>query len=192
MCMAFESLIFLYYKYKSTPKNKRFMMILLILLLISVISIIFIRVVESSEYLQLRMERTIEGDVSGRDKIYENAFVAWTEGDLLQLLFGYGFAQSVNIMGTFAHNDWLELLVCQGLLGVFLYLWIFACIIVFYLKNKHLLSSQYKMIFLMVMYIWIIRTIVSMGYADQIMFICSILIAMIQNLLLNRKNNYNI
>lgn len=34
---------------------------------------------------------------------------------------GAGATETVNIVGNFAHNDWLELLINQGLLGVLLY-----------------------------------------------------------------------
>jgi O-antigen ligase len=38
-----------------------------------------------------------------------------------QLLFGYGADGSIKEVGIYAHNDWFEMLIDMGLLGVFVY-----------------------------------------------------------------------
>ena len=38
------------------------------------------------------------------------------------MIIGEGAMETINIAGNYAHNDWLELLTCQGLLGIIIYI----------------------------------------------------------------------
>lgn len=79
--------------------------------------------------------QTLEGNSSGRDSIYSILWYEFLEnGSLFYCLFGFGADATISIAGNFAHNDWLELLINNGLLGIVLYVgywWRFAS-----LKNK--------------------------------------------------------
>ena len=91
---------------------------------------------ENSEYAQLRMEQTLEGNSSGRDVIFGNAWDTFIKSNFLQLAFGQGAHGTIKSMGIMAHNDWLELLVNQGLFGVFLYLCYWLAFYVDFRRNK--------------------------------------------------------
>lgn len=76
----------------------------------------------TSDYFNARIDETLEGGSSGRDRIYSALYYHFiNHTNFFQLLFGSGALSSIKIAGNYAHNDWLELLVNQGLLGVLVY-----------------------------------------------------------------------
>lgn len=119
----------------------------------------------NNEYLQFRMNRTLEGDSSGRDYFYSQMWNYWANSSSgLNYLFGFGFAASVKITGLYAHNDWLELLTMSGLFGVIIYIIFFVQLIKFSLKYS--LTIQDKNIILSILLVWFLKTLFSMGYGD--------------------------
>ena len=78
----------------------------------------------SEEFMIKRMASILEGNTSGRDVIYGTIFTKWySSTNIWNLLFGFGFAGSLEITGgSYAHNDWLELLSNFGLTGIIAYL----------------------------------------------------------------------
>lgn len=117
---------------------------------------------ENSTYAQLRMENTMMGDSSGRDFIYSNAWKIFIDSNFFNLFFGHGAWATLRYMKVLAHNDWLELLVNQGLLGFFLYLnyW-FA----FYKTFKRNRVTYIKPVLGMLLIIFFTSTLFSMSYA---------------------------
>lgn len=104
-----------------TAKNRKRFLINLFYFLIGLTALVVIvtNVFEGSEYLQKRWEYTLEGDTSGRDTIYSALFYEWVHADSYwNYIFGLGFLSSIEIVGNFAHNDWLEMLTSFGLVGV--------------------------------------------------------------------------
>ena len=85
-------------------------------------------------YFQMRVDSTLEGDSSSRDQI-SSSLLNWYvyKANIFQQLFGAGADATLSIYGIFAHNDWLEILIDQGVVGVILYLWYWS---VFYKNNK--------------------------------------------------------
>jgi len=82
------------------------------------------QVVENNLFLQMRFEQTLEGDSSGRDEIYYHAFNhIINEQELHILCFGNGISSTLKILGISAHNDWLEIALNQGLIGIMIYLY---------------------------------------------------------------------
>lgn len=87
----------------------------------------FMDFVTSNNYAAARIEATIVGDSSQRDFIfifYLDYFLHKT--DVFNFLVGNGACATGRIMGSAAHNDWLEIAICMGLIGVlfYLYYWI--------------------------------------------------------------------
>lgn len=87
----------------------------------------FMDFVTSNSFAAARMEATIEGDSSSRNRIYSfylDYFLHKT--DVFNFLVGNGACATGRIMGAAAHNDWLEIAICMGLIGVlfYLYYWI--------------------------------------------------------------------
>jgi len=120
---------------------------------------------ETSEYFQYRVLETLEGNTSGRDILYTKLFdYIRYEASSLKILFGSGADYSVAIAGNFAHNDWLELLVDCGLLGVTIYAFYFASLYksVLDLPSK----NAAKPIAYLCFFILFSRTLFSMSYGD--------------------------
>lgn len=85
-------------------------------------------------YFQMRVESTLEGDSSNRDLI-SSSLLNWYfyQANIFEQLFGAGADATLSIYGLFAHNDWLEILIDQGAVGIILYLWYWY---IFYKNNK--------------------------------------------------------
>lgn len=114
-----------------------------------------------NEFLQERLEQTLEGNSSGRDVIYEKLWKTWLEADDMTQLFGRGTAQTVMIAGNYAHNDWLEFLTDNGLLGALLYLT--TIVSLFFYRRKIQKGSPMRCAFMIVLLFWFIKSIFSMG-----------------------------
>ena len=130
-----------------------------------------IRQYEQNEYLQQRMEQTMEGNTSGREHIYENAWKVFSESQSVKnIIFGYGFQGTVNIkqLGKYAHNDWLELLVDNGIVGALLYFSIFILLFKMIRREKDL---QKRYLLLSVVSVWFLKTLFSMSYTIETAYI---------------------
>jgi len=165
---AMGLMMYIYYQMRTVNKKYKVRGYILISIVAVVIGYFAYDMFISNEYLISRMEQMVEGNVSGRDRIYANIFNGWLESDsFMNLLFGYGFAGSRLLSGSghFAHNDWLELLSNFGLLGVSIYL------ILFYSIFKTIRNSNWgndkKILFLTIMGMWFATSIFSMGYTSM-------------------------
>ena len=120
----------------------------------------------SNDYLVSRIENTQEIGLGNRAIAYSSLWNHWyTDTNLFTLIFGNGSAASVEVWGNFAHNDWLEILIDYGLVGVIVYLILF---ITFY---NYIRKSNFEFSYMLAMYIclivWFLKTIFSMGYTDS-------------------------
>ena len=112
-----------------------------------------------------RIQDTLDGNSSGRDRIYTyfwNYFVY--ESNVLNFLFGRGANGTLELLNQYAHNDWLELAVNQGLLGVVFY---FIYWKYFYKTWKHTTNIDAKVILAMVVLINFPKSMFSMSYYDM-------------------------
>lgn len=175
---AIGLLCFIYFQMRTVPKKKRQKGYFFVLIAVAGMSYYAYDVYESNEFLISRMQNLAEGNSSGRDLIYDNIFDSWLESDnFSNLLFGFGFAASLDLSGTgnYAHNDWLELLSNYGLLGICVY------VALFYSAAKYVLSSVWntdkRLVLLTVLLIWFFTTLVSMSYTSSNGYVQSILLA---------------
>lgn len=164
ICGFITYIVFLIMSNKNVPKNRllsRFVGIIIF----SIIIVVIVRYMFStSDLLQSRMLATQEGDSSGRDRIYEGLWKLFSESSAIKKLFGYGMSQTVSFIGGYAHNDWLELLINEGIFGVFLYAAIFISFLSFYRSNKKYMVMGDRFRFIVAFLCLIFRTTFSMGY----------------------------
>ncbi len=141
---------------------------LLLIIIIVVTGVLLYRQFLSNDYLLHRMEQTVEGNSSGRDVIYKHAWAAWENSDsMINIIFGYGFNGTIlhPIMnGMYAHNDWLEVLVDYGLLGVIFYLFVFWQFFIVIRQTKEI---DGQMVLLSAFFIWLFKTVYSMGFTES-------------------------
>lgn len=156
---------FLWNNMKKANVKKKIALICLSLLLV-VLGVFFVqKQMNESLYFQKRVENTLDGNSSGRDRIYGKlADYFWNGTSPFQFILGSGAETTVKVAGNFAHNDWLEIAVNQGLLGIFIYMfyWIlFAkeCLSKFY-GNHEKLALQ------MLFVIYFMKALFSMSYGS--------------------------
>lgn len=121
---AVLTIYFLYHSLKEASQKEKFYLLLLSIVAIVLIGMVVEDLMYNSAYFNRRVQQTLEGDASGRDSIYSTLWYAFLEnGSLFHCLLGFGADSTVQFCGTSAHNDWLELLINNGLLGIVLYAW---------------------------------------------------------------------
>lgn len=127
-----------------------------------------------NNYFLARLDDSLHGQTSNRDRIYAAAWSLWYNSDsLVNILFGYGFDGTItHIFNNYrAHNDWLEVLVNFGIIGVSLYLTIF---IAFARAIKNSRIHLVKVVLLSAVSIWFLKSCYSMGFTDEYLAILAI------------------
>lgn len=139
---------------------------LLLTIVIVVLSINFIyEFFQASQYFASRLEGTLEGDSSGRDEIYENYFAYFMQQtNMLRFLFGNGADATLRLFGQYAHNDWLEIGINNGVAVLLLYFiyWIQLFSKIRKSKSDNICHMMLVLFFL----IYFIKSFFSMSYND--------------------------
>lgn len=158
LCMFY----FIYNTMKISSRKTRWYVWLVVLIFVVVgvrwVSNFYI----NSEYAQTRMQATLEGYSSGRDSIFKKAWEVFLNSNTFGILFGHGAFATIDIMGIAAHNDWLEILVNQGLLGVTLYFFYWRGFYVSFRRDK---NPETKPIIGTVLIIYFVAALFSMSYS---------------------------
>ena len=129
---------FMYRMLVLSSRKTRLIIFALTILLIVLGSYYIADFYASSDYFQYRLENTLEGNSSNRDVFYATLVEYFINQDsLTNILFGNGAMTTIMIVGNFAHNDWLELAICQGVLGLVIYFVYFISLFVFFRKTLH-------------------------------------------------------
>ncbi len=163
ICLAGSAIFSLFY-YLKTHKV-RLKTIMVIILLSFVVGYFVYQQYLDNEYLQSRMEATMEGKSSNRDVAYSQLFNHWlNETNPLLFLFGNGTAQTITVWGNYGHNDWLELLIDNGLVGALVYFAMFITTISYIRKTR--LSKLNKMSAYLCVLILFMQSCFSMGFSD--------------------------
>lgn len=165
---------FIYIKTRSSSNIKRIGILLLTIAFLGIGWYYVIRFYNTSDYFQVRVEKTLTGSSSNRDVIYSTLWNHYINNDnFLQLVFGEGGYHTVNISRLKAHNDWLELLIDCGILGVIIYLIYWICFIRDWLRNK---SNYlvYSMLGACIIFTFL-RTLFSMSFCSMPFYICLIM-----------------
>ncbi len=157
-------LYFLQVTLKNTPSKYRIMAIFISIVFIAAL-IWYLQYRYSTDlFFQSRIEQTEKGESSGRDILYS---VFWKHfihnPSFLKQLFGEGAMATIKVSFNFAHCDWLEILINQGILGVLVYLYYWITLIGEWLKSKKISPEASLAIGLFVI-IYLSRSIFSMGY----------------------------
>lgn len=162
--------ILLWYQFKDSKRNAFGLFVLLAVVVAG--SYYLNEYLENSYYFQKRLEATMEGNTSGRDRIYVEAFNVWFNSDFFHLLFGNGFRAVTRTIGTPAHSDWIEILVDNGIFGIVFYFGIFIC---FYkvIRQTHVIPE--KLVLWSAFLAWFAKSIYSMAYVEN--WMCLLMIS---------------
>lgn len=172
LCMIVGIVLFFYFSLRNVSRKHRYSSMVFMIILCSIVLFFSYDTYMTNEFLQNRMEKTFtENDSSGRDVIYSILINKYLDGNLFNLLCGYGFDQTLEKAGIFAHMDWLELIVDHGLLGVLLYVNLFYSMIRYYNQNRKNISKDVAFIFLSMISCWLLKSTFSMGYTHFFSFV---------------------
>lgn len=153
---------FLFVNYKKTRKKRRWIIVLFSLIVLFV-AVFFIQYkLETSSYFLYRFEATKAGESSQRNILYTVFYDHFVnESNPLRFLFGNGANATLKIGGNYAHNDWFEIAINQGLLGLVAYLVYWLCFIFDWRKTKG--NPQAFMAVGMLVIVYFMRSLFSMS-----------------------------
>lgn len=165
--------IVLYFVWRviKTSRGRQRVVIFFLTIVLAIVAVYFvIDMLSNSDYFVQRLEATKGGDSSGRDSLYSFFWTYFTERtDFVQYLFGRGANGTLEIYYNYAHNDWLEIAVNQGMVGVIIYAVYWIC---FYRTWRRSTNIEAKTILALVGIICFAKTIFSMSYGDMT-YICT-------------------
>ena len=166
---------FLLRTYKSSNKKGKVAVIFGVLLLFSITYYAVQKMMDSSDLFRLRIEQTMEGKTSNRDLIYESLWDEFSHNySGIEFLMGRGADATIVITGgKYAHNDWLETVIDQGVLGVtvFVLFWFSMFITFIKMKKNQLVKTALLIIFIS----GFTRTFFSMSIGQMPIFFTSVL-----------------
>lgn len=147
------------------------------IILISLVTIIVVQILENTlfqnDFYQARMQSTMEGNVSGRDELYASMFTYYKEGTtIIQKLIGLGADGTLKISMNYAHNDWLEILIDQGILGIAFFIFYWRSYIKSLRKNSY--SQQSRNVLIVILLYTFLQTLYSMTMGGNIIYMSCI------------------
>ena len=158
------AIYFLFTPLKKVTRRKKFVNILLSLTLVA-FAIYFIQSrMSSSEYFMSRLESTIDGNTSGRYDIYHSILNEVTqEKNIFRFLFGRGANSTIAIAGNYAHQDWLETLCNNGIIGCCIVLYFFISLISLLIKSYRTIKPPMFDAFITLAFVILAKTMFSMS-----------------------------
>ena len=171
------SLIFLLPNMYRSVEGRHKMLITLLTVLILVGGFYYIaNIMMSSEYFMARVEQTLNGDASNREDMYPMYFRHFAEHyDIASKILGNGADSTLRYMGDFAHNDWLELLLNEGLFGIFLYLVYWVQSVRFFFNRRKCIPVEISTILGLTVLACLSKSFFSMSINDMPLFTTSAL-----------------
>lgn len=161
---GFSILIFMYSNLKGTSlKNKIITFTLAIGFIIG--TVYFVEyMLQTNDYFIYRIEKTVEGDSSHRNVIYASLWdIFINTSNPLHIIFGYGANATIDLIGIEAHNDWLETLINNGLIGGVILLFFFIILAKTVYKQRNRFPSYMYYSFIILVFIIFSKTIFSMS-----------------------------
>lgn len=168
---ALNLMFVIYQLYKTGNAQMKKYIILSFVCILVVLFFVVKEMLSTSEYFVARVDATLEGNSSGRDQLFS---VFWNyylnQDSIINLLFGNGANATLRIGSNAAHNDWLEILINQGLFGVYIYIYYFFN---FYksLLYKKVGNPFYYIGLKMIFLVTLLSTFFSMSYGTLDIFL---------------------
>ena len=192
LCMAVNLLVFFIYLLKEESFAKKHRGVFL--LVISIMVLIGFYFILGNEFLQDRLLNTgSDSDRSGEIRT-ERYLMLWTvyfnNSSIEELVFGYGFAQTVTLGEGLAHQDWIELLIDNGFLGLLLYILLILICIKNLFNRNNLLPKVVKYALVCVVLDWCLMATYSMVYASREAFIMFVTLGIIMGYIQKAKKDY--
>ncbi len=171
--LVVSAVIMLYAEFKNSKLKGKLLIIGLSCTFMVFVYLFTIKLIESNEYFAYKVvEKTMEGSSSGRDNLYETAIDYWiNKASPSQFLLGTGANKTYDILGNRAHNDWLELAVNQGLIGIIVYL-IYWLTVFSYIRKRRKAKDNVYYVLLLFSVIYFLKSLFSMSYDGMEIYSC--------------------
>lgn len=165
---------FLVEMFMNAKKLKKVLIILLSVCLVVVLFSFVLHMLETSDFFIQRVQSTMEGKTSGRDILFSTLSDYFLyDTDAFQFFFGSGANATLEISSKYAHNDWLELLVNQGALGLAIYLFYWISFFSVWRKMKGDASLYFP--FGLLLFIFFMKTFFSFSYGGMNVYSTSVM-----------------
>lgn len=172
---AYPILMYEFFKRSKGSKNKLFILIFSVMAITIVVFFIH-ELLFSNEYFNTRIEQTQEGNSSNRDYIYASFYTYFIEqSNFFFMLFGNGADGSIKLLGTLAHNDWLEIAIDLGLMGVLLYAYFWYVFFLTWRQSQKILENHYSLALGLCLLIYFFKSLFSMSINGMTLYSTSVL-----------------
>lgn len=159
--LAFILLVFiLYYTYVAQSNKIKMKNIFALIVVLSVAALFVVDFISNNDFLMNRLDKTLEGDASNRQDMYPLLFsIISSPESIFHIFIGRGPAQTVNLIGNYAHNDWFEAMIDFGIIFVI------AMFVFYYRMFKYSVSTsvEYKTIIRLCLIYLLFKSFISMG-----------------------------
>lgn len=189
LCLGLTTILFIYFKYLKGRQRSLIVKCFLLIVIIGILATTTYLVYQGNSNLQTKVTAAEEGNSSGRDYMYETCYAAWEKADIKEQIFGLQYAGAFKVIGVTAHNDWLDLLISCGVVGVISYAFLFIALIIRYIKIKEVLSNTERFCFLTAVLVWLLKCFFSQAYFSREIIYSIIIIGYI---LAQAEENYAI
>lgn len=179
--------LYLIWQIIKNARGKQRVIVILLTAVLAVAGVYFvIYMMTSSDYFLKRIEDTKAGNSSDRDVLFSFFWTYFTErAEILHFLFGRGANGTLEIFDGYAHNDWLEIAINQGLFGIIIYIIYWKQ---FYSTWRQSTNIEAKTILALIGIIYFAKTLFSMSYGDMT-YVCTSVLG--YALATYKKPNYN-
>lgn len=166
--------VYFWYLFRNSKKSRKLQILVVLMVAASGVFYVYDRLSTTSEYFQERVEDTMEGETSGRDFIQGFLIDYYiTQYTPMEKLVGRGGNATLEVLGQFAHNDWIELGINQGLLGMLLYLFYWISFVKLLMKRH--VPPEVKTALAMIFVIYFLKTFFSMSYSEYTLYASMVL-----------------
>lgn len=167
---------FVWSSFKKAHGKKKFIFLLMGIIAVIAAVAFFQYQLANSDYMQLRMEMTKDGDMSNRESMYPMYYnYFFDKSGPIEFMFGFGADGTLKNMGDFAHQDWLETMMNQGFLGLSLMLYFWISLFVTTWHSRLLKCPNLTIIMSLFLIIYFIKSMISMSINGMTLFATSAL-----------------
>lgn len=163
-----SGLLFLLLSLKTSKKWNKVISMIALIAIVAGAYYLLSELIESNDYFRGRYEYTLSGEESTRDVIYNdlwNHFI--NNSSFLNIMFGNGAFSTTRFTINYAHSDWFEILIDQGLFGVLIYAFYWICFFKTWQIAKKRNNDVISISLLLVIVIYFLKSIFSMSFNNM-------------------------